>query len=87
MDPKSLSAKAPTFFVALERLMETYDIADYAVVARAVDGETRSTWIAGIGTSVVSDRERAMVLHGELGMLQASILNRYMLGPKPHADG
>lgn len=63
--------------------METYDIADYAVVARAVDGQTRSTWIAGIGTSIVSDRERAMVLYGELSMLQESIIGRYMRPPAP----
>jgi hypothetical protein len=75
-------AKKPTFFIALEKLMEAYDIADYAVVARSVDGETRSTWIAGIGTSIVSDRERAMVLYGEMSMLQASIVNRYLLRQK-----
>jgi hypothetical protein len=68
----------PIFFVALERLMETYDIADYAVVARSVDGETRSTWIAGVGQNIVSDRERAMVLYGEMAILQESILNRYL---------
>jgi hypothetical protein len=82
---ENTAPKKPTFFVALEKLMEAYDIADYSVVARAVDGETRSTWIAGIGTSIVSDRERAMVLYGEMSMLQQSILNRYTLRPKADA--
>lgn len=77
MDDKP--SKKPAFFAALEQLMETHDIADYAVVARAVDGETKSVWIAGVGNNIVSDRERAMVLYGEMGILKQSILNRYML--------
>lgn len=77
MDDKP--SNKPAFFAALEQLMEAHHIADYAVVARAVDGETKSVWIAGVGNNIVSDRERAMVLYGEMGILQQSILNRYML--------
>lgn len=68
----------PTFFIALERLMEAHAIADYAIVARSVDGETRSSWIAGVGSNLVSDRERAMVLYGEMAILQESIMGRYL---------
>ncbi len=77
----SPEAKPLPFFAALEKLMEAHNVADYSVVARAVDGETRSMWIAGIGTNVVSDRERAMVLYGEMALLQHSILTRYSLKP------
>jgi hypothetical protein len=85
MDEKP--SKPPTFFVALEQLMESYHVADYAVVARTVDAETRSTWIAGVGQNIVSDRERAMVLYGEMALLQNSILNRYTLKPNGSQEG
>lgn len=76
------SNKSPGFFGAIDDLMERFHVADYAVVARGVDGEMRSNWIAGTGESIISDRERGMVLYGELALLQASILDR-VYGPKP----
>lgn len=82
------SNKSPGFFKAIDDLMERFSVADYAVVARGVDGEMRSNWIAGTGDSLISDRERGMVLYGELALLQASILDR-VYGPKqipPNAE-
>lgn len=76
-----MSLKESAFFNAIDTLMEKHNVADYAVVARGVDGEMRSNWIAGTGDSIISDRERGMVLYGELALLQASILER-VYGPK-----
>lgn len=76
-----MSLKESAFFKAIDDLMDKYRIADYAVVARGVDGEMRSNWIAGVGDNIISDRERGMVLYGELALLQASILDR-VYGPK-----
>jgi len=85
-----MGLKESKFFTALDTLMEKYDVADYAVVARGVDGEMRSNWIAGTGESVISDRERGMVLYGEMALLQHSILNRITgfapQGPKRGED-
>ncbi len=75
------SNKSPGFFKAIDDVMERFSVADYAVVARGVDGEMRSNWIAGTGDNIISDRERGMVLYGELALLQASILDR-VYGPK-----
>lgn len=76
------SNKSPGFFKAMDDVMERFSVADYAIVARGVDGEMRSNWIAGTGDNIISDRERGMVLYGELALLQASILDR-VYGPKP----
>lgn len=76
-----MGMKESHFFKAVDDLMEKFNVADYAVVARTVDGEMRSNWIAGTGDSLISDRERGMVLYGELALLQASILDR-VYGPK-----
>lgn len=70
--------KSPGFFKAVDDLMERFCVADYALVARGVDGEMRSNWIAGTGVDLISDRERAMVLHGELALLQHAIIGRHL---------
>lgn len=70
--------KSPGFFKAVDDLMERFQVADYALVARGVDGEMRSNWIAGTGDNVISDRERGMVLYGEMAMLQYSIIGRHV---------
>lgn len=83
-----MTLKESGFFKAMDDLMERFAVADYAVVARGVDGEMRSNWIAGTGESVISDRERGMVLYGELALLQLSILNRVVgYAPKGPARG
>lgn len=71
------SPKKPSFFDALTQLMDLHGMADWVVVAKAVDGQVKSTWIAGTGEGVVSDRERAGLLYFELAHMQASILQRF----------
>ena len=55
-------------------VLEAYKYADWAVVARAVDGNKLSFWEAGEGQSTVGDRERAMILVGEIEDLKDVIV-------------
>lgn len=70
--------KKRAFGLALDDLMETYGMVDYAVVAKTVTGRIDATWIAGMGDDSISDRERADVLYSEMERLQMDILLRTM---------
>lgn len=75
MDEDEKKAKRrPSLFPALEAVLDTYGVVDYAFVGRSVDGEIHATWFAGIGDSIISDRERQGNLYFELEHLQAHIL-------------
>lgn len=66
-----------SFFNALTLLMEKHGMVDWVVAAKAVDGQVKSTWIAGVGDSILEDRERAGLLHFEVSQLALDILLKY----------
>lgn len=68
--------KKRPFQEALDDLMERYDIVDYAFVGRTIMGEVESCWVAGTGKDIVSDRERANMLHSEMERLQVDLIVR-----------
>lgn len=59
---------------AVEQLIEKYGYADWAVVVRSDAPLTLGWYVAGDGKDTALDRERAMVLYGELAALQDLIL-------------
>lgn len=62
------------FEQAVEALLQRYGFVDWAVVVRRPDNETRAWWVAGDEKDQAADRARAMVLFGEMGALQDTIL-------------
>ena len=66
------------FIESLGDFMEAHKMADWAVVARAVDSTSHSSWVAGTGKDTISDRERTNFLHGEMARLQLDMLVRTM---------
>jgi hypothetical protein len=61
---------------ALEVLFERHGYVDFAYVARSVDGEKRGTWVAGDGQNPVGDEDRSLLLHGDMEVLQGTIIDR-----------
>lgn len=62
------------FETAIEALCQRYGYADWAVVARKADSSVKGWWVAGDGKNIVKDRERALLLHGEVAVLQDTII-------------
>lgn len=73
------------FEKAVEMLFERHGYVDYAVVARSVDGEKRGFWLAGDGQNPLGDEDRSLLLHGDMEVLQSTIIDRAkqrLKGPK-----
>ena len=62
------------FHTALVAVLESFKFADWAVIARAVDGNKFGTWEAGDGENPVGSRERAMIMVGEMEDLKDTII-------------
>ena len=62
------------FREAIEAVLEAYGFADWVTIPRAVDGGKKAFWAAGGGESAIGDRERAMILIGEMEDLKDSII-------------
>jgi hypothetical protein len=64
------------FDKAVEVLLERYGYVDFCVVARSVDGEKYGRWVAGDGQNPVGDEDRSLLLHGDMEVLQGTIIDR-----------
>lgn len=62
------------FMTAMEAVLEAYGFADWVVIPRAVDGSKLAFWTAGEGEAPIGDRERSMLLIGEMEDLKLTIL-------------
>ncbi len=69
------SKKSKNIIEAIDDLMESYGMADYAFYCRAVDGVAFGNWTCGTGDDPMGDRERTDILCTELERLRFSILS------------
>lgn len=75
-DKEPKKKPALPFEKAVEVLFERHGYVDYAIVARSVDGEKRGFWLAGDGQNPLGDEDRSLLLHGDMEVLQGTIIDR-----------
>lgn len=78
------------FLEELIELFKKYGVADWALVARTVDGESLFPWFAGQhgspdGDNVISNRERAANLHFDVCGLAQDILRKNFMPVNPES--
>lgn len=81
MAPEKTKRVTP-FRNAIEAVCEKYGFADWAIIARAVDGTKKAWWVAGDGNNPIGDEDRSGLLLFEMAKLQASIVEM-AITPKP----
>lgn len=72
-EPDNPTPKKPLFHNVFIKLLESYQIADFAFVGVRVDSEKVWLWEAGNNES--GDRDRINVLYAEIARLQNKMLN------------
>ena len=64
----------PPFETALEALLERYGFVDFAYVVRSARGLKAGNWIAGDNQDPVADRDRALLIYGDMAVLGETLI-------------